>query len=154
MKIKSQRDFASGAMFVAIGVGFAIGATSYSFGTSAKPGPGYFPLLLGVILALLGAAVLFKSITIESDGGAPIGSIAWKPLLLIIGGVTVFGLLLPRLGMAATVPILVLIASLGGDEFHWKGVVVTAVLLAVGSWVIFVKGLNLTIPMWPPFLAG
>lgn len=154
MKIKSQRDFASGVMFLAIGVGFAIGATSYSFGTSAKPGPGYFPLLLGVILAILGTAVLFKSITIESDGGDPIGDIAWKPLLLILGGVVVFGLLLPRLGMVVTVPLLILISSLGGDEFHWKGVVATAVILTVGSWVIFVKGLNLTIPVWPTFLAG
>lgn len=154
MKIKSQRDFASGVMFVAIGVGFAIGATNYSFGSSAKPGPGYFPLLLGVILAVLGAAVLFKAITIESDGGDPIGDIAWKPLLLILGGVVAFGLLLPRLGMVATIPILVVIASLGGDEFHWKGVVLTAAILTFGSWLTFVKGLNLTIPMWPAFLGG
>ena len=40
MKIKSQRDFWSGLMFVAVGVGFAWGATNYSFGTSARPGPG------------------------------------------------------------------------------------------------------------------
>lgn len=154
MKIKSQRDFVSGLMFIAVGVAFAIGATGYNFGTSAKPGPGYFPLLLGVILALLGTAVLFKAITIESDGGDPIGAIAWKPLLLILGGVVLFGLLLPRLGLVGTAPILILIASLGGDEFHWKGVAITAVILTAGSWLIFVKGLGLTIPVWPTFLAG
>ena len=154
MKIKSQRDFVSGVMFIAIGLGFAIGATTYSFGTSAKPGPGYFPLLLGLILAVLGAMVLFKALTIESDGGDPIGRIAWKPLLLILGAVILFGALLPRLGMAITVPILIVIASFGGDEFHWKGVLATCVLLTVGSYLVFVKGLNLTIPMWPTFLAG
>ena len=58
MKIKSQRDFASGIMFLAVGLAFAIGATTYSFGTSARPGPGYFPLLLGIILCILGAIVL------------------------------------------------------------------------------------------------
>lgn len=154
MKIKSQRDFASGVMFVVVGAGFAIGATAYSFGTSAKPGPGYFPLLLGVILAILGAAVLFKSLTIESDGGDPIGRLAWKPLLLILGSVVLFGALLPRLGMAVAVPLLIIVSSLGGDEFHWKGVVATSVILTVGSYFVFVKGLNLTIPVWPTFLAG
>jgi len=38
MKIRSQRDFLSGPMFIAIGAGFAIGATTYSMGTSARPG--------------------------------------------------------------------------------------------------------------------
>ena len=46
MKIKSQRDFFSGLMFIVAGVVFAIGATNYSMGTSAKPGAGYFPLIL------------------------------------------------------------------------------------------------------------
>ena len=54
MKIKSQKDFWSGLMFIVAGVGFAIGATNYSFGTSARPGPGYFPFGLGILLATAG----------------------------------------------------------------------------------------------------
>jgi hypothetical protein len=141
-------------MFLGVGLAFAIGATTYTFGTSAKPGPGYFPLLLGIILAVLGAAVLFTSLTIESERGDPIGAIAWKPLLLILGAVVLFGALLPRVGMIITVPLLILIASLGGDEFHWKGVLITSIVLTVGSWLIFVKGLGLTIPVLPAFIAG
>ncbi len=83
MKIKSQKDFWSGLMFVAVGLGFAWGATNYSFGTSARPGPGYFPFGLGLLLAVLGALVLFKSLTIETEGGEPIGAFAWKPLIII-----------------------------------------------------------------------
>ena len=60
MKIKSERDFFSGLMFVIVGVVFAIGATNYSMGSSAKPGAGYFPLILSVLMAILGAIVLFK----------------------------------------------------------------------------------------------
>jgi hypothetical protein len=152
VRIKSQRDFVAGLMFVAIGVSFAIGATNYSLGTSAKPGAGYFPLILGALLAVLGAAVLFKALTIESDGGDPIGDIAWKPLILIIGAVIAFGFGLPRLGMVITVPLLVIVSSLAGDEFGWKGVAITAVVLTVGCWGVFVKGLGLSIPLWPTFL--
>ena len=154
MKIKSQRDFAAGLMFLVVGIAFAIGATNYTFGSSAKPGAGYFPLLLGVILAVLGALVLFKALTIESEGGDPIGAIAWKPLLLILGAVVVFGATLPRLGMAVAVPLLIIVSSLGGDEVHWKAVVITSVVLTLGSWLVFVKGLGLTIPVWPVLITG
>jgi hypothetical protein len=152
VKIKSQRDFWSGLMFIAVGIGFAWGATFYSFGSSARPGPGYFPFGLGVLLALLGAIVMFKALTIEVEGGDPIGKVAWKPLLYIVGTVTVFGWTLPHLGMVVALPILVVIAARAGDEFHWGEALANAVLLTAFSWFIFVYGLNLTIPLWPSFL--
>jgi Tripartite tricarboxylate transporter TctB family len=154
MKIKSQKDFWSGLMFVATGLGFAAGATNYSFGTSARPGPGYFPFGLGILLALLGAAVLFKSLTIETEGGDPIGAIPWRPLGLITLAVVVFGLALPKLGMIISLPILILIASLAGDEFRIKEVLINIVVLTLGSWAIFIKGLSLVIPLWPAFMTA
>ena len=153
MRIKSQRDFWSGVMFIVIGGGFAIGATNYSMGVSARPGPGYFPLILSVIMVLLGAVVLFKSLTIETEGGDPIGAIAWRPLIVVVVAITVFGLLLPRLGMLITVPILIFITSLAGDQFRWKGVLAAAVVLTAASYLIFIFGLKLTIPVWPSFMA-
>jgi len=152
VKIKSQRDFVSGLMFVLVGAGFAIGATNYSMGTSARPGAGYFPLMLSVIMAILGAIVLFKSLTIESPGGDPVGGIAWKPLLIIVVAIAVFGILLERLGLFITVPILIIISSLAGDEFRWRGVIASAIILTLGSWAVFILGLKLTIPLWPRFL--
>ena len=152
MKIKSQRDFWAGLMFVAAGLGFTWGAQYYSFGTSARPGPGYFPFGLGLILAALGALTLFEALTIETEDGEPVGRFAWKPLVTILVSVVLFGLLLPRLGMALTIPILVFISSLAGDEFHWRDAIINSVVLAIGSWAIFILGLKLVIPLWPTFL--
>ncbi|WP_284616479.1 tripartite tricarboxylate transporter TctB family protein [Aquabacterium humicola] len=152
MKIKSQKDFWSGLMFVAVGVGFAWGATNYSFGAAARPGPGYFPFGLGVLLAILGAFILFEALTIETDDGEPIGAWAWKPLITIVVAVVVFGLLLPRLGMAISLPILIIMTSLAGDEFHWKDAVISVLVLTIGSYLIFILGLKLVIPLWPTFL--
>ncbi len=149
MKIKSQRDFWSGLMFLVVGVGFAWGATEYSFGTSARPGPGYFPFGLGIFLALLGSLVLFKALTLESEGGDPIGAIAWRPFLVIVGTILVFGVALPRLGMAVTLPIVIVMSMLAGHEFHWRDALISSVVLTVGSWALFIKGLSLTIPLWP-----
>lgn len=152
MKIKSQRDFWSGLMFVAVGLGFAWGATTYSFGSSARPGPGYFPFGLGILLAILGALVLFSALTIETDDGDPIGKVAWKPLGFIVGTVAVFGWTLPHLGMFIALPLLVIVAALAGDEFHWGEAIGNAVVLTLASWVIFIYGLKLTIPLKPWFM--
>lgn len=154
MKIKSQRDFWSGMLFVWAGVGFAWGATAYAFGSSARPGPGYFPFGLGVVLAVLGAMVLFKALTLESEGGDPIGQIAWRPLLVIVSAVALFGWLLPRAGLACTLPLLIAMAALAGEEFQWRDVLLSSVVLTVGSWALFIWGLKLTIPLWPVFVAG
>jgi hypothetical protein len=153
MKIKSQRDFWSGLMFLITGVGFAIGATNYSMGTSARPGAGYFPLILSTILAIMGGVVLFKALTIETEDGEPIGAIAWRPLIIIVLAITVFAILLPRLGMFITIPILIIIVSFAGDEFSWVGVLVSCVVLTAFSWLVFIKGLGLTIPLLPSFMA-
>jgi hypothetical protein len=149
MKIKSERDFWAGMMFLVVGIAFAWGATTYNFGSSARPGPGYFPFGLGVLLALLGALELFKALTIESEGGDPIGHIAWKPLIVILAAVGLFGVALPRLGLVITLPLLVLISSWASDEFSLKATLINALVLITMSWLIFVKGLSLTIPVWP-----
>lgn len=154
MKIKSQKDFWSGLMFVVIGIGFAWGATNYSFGVSARPGPGYFPFGLGIILALIGGFILFESLVVETDDGEPIGAWAWKPMLLITVSVVIFGFILPRLGMILSLPILIVVASLAGDEYHWKDAIISIVVLTIGSWLIFIKGLALVIPLWPTFITG
>ena len=154
MKIKSQKDFWSGLMFVITGLGFAAGATNYSFGTSARPGPGYFPFGLGILLAILGAMILFKALTVESEGGDRIGAVSFKPIFLITLSVVLFGIALPHLGMVIALPLLIFISSLAGDEFNLKEVIINIVILTVGSWLVFIKGLNLVIPLWPAFIAN
>jgi hypothetical protein len=45
------------------------------------------------------------------------------------------------------------VASLASGEFRIKEVVINAVVLTLGCWLVFSKGLNLSIPLWPTFLA-
>ena len=155
MRIKSERDFWAGMMFLVVGVAFAWGSAAYyNFGSSARPGPAYFPFGLGVLLALLGALELFKALTIESEGGDLIGAWAWKPLGVIVGAVTIFGWALPNLGMFVSLPLLVVASALAGDEFHWKDAIINSVVLTAGSWFIFIWGLKLTIPLLPSFIGN
>ncbi|MEK8033541.1 tripartite tricarboxylate transporter TctB family protein [Ideonella sp. DXS29W] len=154
MKVKSQKDFWSGLMFIVVGGAFAIGALNYNFGSSARPGPAYFPFGLGLLLVILGGMILFEALTIETDDGRPIGSFAWKPLTVILGSVVLFGFALPRLGMFISLPLLVLVSSYASDEHTWVGSLINAAVLTAMSWAVFVWGLKLTIPLWPTVFGG
>ena len=73
---------------------FAWGATTYTVGTGARMGPGYFPMMLGILMAVIGIAITFSALVVETSTGDKVGSFAWKPLAFIIGANLAFGLLL------------------------------------------------------------
>jgi hypothetical protein len=160
--IKSQQDFFSGLMFTLVGGAFAWGATNYSIGTGARMGPGYFPLLLGIFLAVLGAFITFYSLVEHTEDGEPIGKFAWKPIVYILGSNVVFGILLaglpkfgvPPMGLIAAIYALVIIASKAGDTFNLKEVLILATILSVGSYLAFIMLLKLQMPVWPTFITG
>jgi hypothetical protein len=162
VKIKSQKDFYSGLLYTVVGAAFAYGATSYNIGTGARMGPGYFPLLLGSILAIIGGIILFKSLVVETPTGDRVGSWAWKPLIFIIAGNLLFGILLgglptikfPAMGLIVAIYGTTLIVSMAGDSFKLKEVLVLATVLSVMSYLAFIVLLKLQFPVWPSFIAG
>jgi len=162
VKIKSQKDFYSGLLYTIVGAAFAYGAISYNIGTGARMGPGYFPLLLGSILAIIGAIVLFKALVVETPTGDPVGAWAWKPLSFIISGNLLFGVLLgglpsiklPAMGLIVAIYGTTLVVSLAGDKFKLKEVLILATILSVMSYLAFIMLLKLQFPVWPTFIAG
>jgi Tripartite tricarboxylate transporter TctB family len=164
MAIKSQKDFFSGLLFTAVGVAFAWGATNYTVGTGARMGPGYFPLILGICMAVLGGIITFKSLVVEPADGAgdKIGSWAWKPLFFIIAANLIFGLMIgglpsigfPVFGLMAGIVALTFVSSLAGEEFNFKEVAILSVVLCVMSYAAFILLLKLQIPVWPTFLTA
>ncbi len=162
MRIKSQQDFWSGLMFMAVGIAFAWGATTYTIGEGARMGPGYFPLMLGILLTALGAFIVFEAMVVETEDGEPIGKWAWKPLGFIIGANLLFGILLgglpslgiPAMGLIVAIFGLTFVAALAGDEFKVKEVLILAIVLAIGSYLAFIVLLNLQFQVWPTFITG
>src|SRR6478609_4164143 len=94
MRIKSQKDFFCGLMFGGAGLAFSIGATNYNIGEGARMGPGYFPVMLGVVLVVLGLAIVLTSLASGPQDGDRIGRWAWRPLCFVIGANLAFGVLL------------------------------------------------------------
>jgi len=162
VKIKSQKDFFAGLMFMGVGTAFALGATTYNVGNGARMGPGYFPLMLGILLAIIGAAITFNATVVETADGDKIGKWAWKPLFFILASNFAFGVLLgglpsfgiPAMGLIVAIYALTFIAGLAGNEFKVKEAFILATILAVGSYVAFVWALKLQFPVWPSFIVG
>ena len=162
MHIKSQKDFLSGLMCLLVGVGFAWGSTQYNVGTGARMGPGYFPLMLGILLAVLGAIITFFSLSGELKTEDAFGSVAWRPLGYIIAANLLFGILLgglpsfkvPAMGLIAAIFALTIVASKAGDEFRLRDVLILATCLAIGSYLAFIVLLKLQFPVWPTFITG
>ena len=162
MNIKSQKDFFSGLMFMGVGLAFAWGATTYSVGQGARMGPGYFPLYLGVLMTILGAAITFSSLVVESVGGDKVGKWAWKPLFFIILANLLFGVLLaglpsvgiPAMGLMAAIYVLTFVSSMAESGWKVKNTFILATILAAGSYVAFIMALKLQIQVWPTFITG
>ncbi|WP_423460478.1 tripartite tricarboxylate transporter TctB family protein [Ottowia sp. VDI28] len=150
-------------MFATVGAAFAIGAFEYTVGSAARMGPGYFPLMVGVLLTVLGLAVTVSALGARPGGdGDPVGKIAWKPLGFVIGANLMFGVLLaglrsidlPAMGLIVAVYALVVMSCKAGSTFSLKSALMLATILAVGSYLIFILGLKLQFQVWPTFIGG
>ena len=148
MFIRNQRAFTAGALFLAVAVFYFTMSFNYMQGTPARMGPGFFPKMVAILLALIGVGVLISSV-------APRAHIEklerWdlKGLLWITGSVALFGLLLPYFGLVIALAALVIVSSYASPEFGWRGTLVNAAVLIVFCVGTFVYGINLQFPVWP-----
>ena len=150
-RILSTQDFWTGIAYLGFGLLTVILARKYLMGTTARMGPGYFPTILGVILAGMGLTVLIRSF-LSAEGGqvAPIKLGLLSRLLLSI---LAFGLLLEPCGIFIAAFVTVLVAAWAGPEFELGEGLVVALALSASSWLVFVYGLRQTMPVWPSGLA-
>lgn len=156
MKLHNYRDLWAGLMFVAAGVLFMVLSTQYSIGTAAKMGPGYFPFVLGGVMALLGLIITFGAFT-RGDQKVDVVHLEpmqFKPIFLILVAVGLFAVLLNSTGVMVALVVLIVVSALASHEFSWSATLGSIVVLAIMSYVVFVKGLELQFPVWPPFLTG
>lgn len=146
LKIKAGKDFWSGIMFLCFAVVGLYVARRYSLGSSGEMGPGYFPVVLGVVLAILGFLLVARAIAI---GDEPVAGDELLPLLLLVAGVIVFGLTIEPLGLVLSLMLTVIIAALAGRQSGPLEIAVLAVALATLSVGIFHFALRLPLPIWP-----
>jgi len=151
MRIRHQKDFWSGLMFLVIGLAFAGFAQQYALGSAQRMGPGYFPTVLGALLAILGLVIAIRGMTREGPDG-DIERFHLGPLAIILGAVALFGFLLRPAGLVAALVVLIGVSAYASHEFRMREVIPLALFLVLLVLAVFIWGLGMVIPVWPAFM--
>jgi Tripartite tricarboxylate transporter TctB family len=146
MRIRAPKDFWAGVMFAAFAVVAIVAAHKYSLGSAGRMGPGYFPLLLGIVLGGLGAVLIGRSLVLD---GEPVPRLHVRPLAVIAVAVCLFGLAIEPLGLIATLAILIVLVAWAGPQFRAVETLALALVLIAFSVGVFVYALGLPIGIWP-----
>lgn len=162
LNVLNRRDSVAGLVFMLFGVAAAVGATAYPLGSAMRMGAGYFPLLLGVVLALLGAAVLLRSVHLGEGGEGGDGreaetslaaTLRWRPALCVGAGVVAFAVLAPRQGLLLSIVVMTLLSGLasegGAAGVRARELLGLSAVLAAFGVAVFSFGLGLPLPVLP-----
>ena len=148
-RIRHPKDFWSGVMFVGLGLFVLIYSSKYALGTAARMGPGYFPRILGILMVFLGAILAIRAFRLK---GPPIPRWKWRPTIVVLGSVVLFGAIVQSVGVALSTVILIVVSSAASHEFRVREALISGVLLAALAVGVFVIGLKLQLPIWPTFI--
>ena len=144
--LRHNKDFLAGLIFLAIGAAAIVVARDYPFGTAMRMGSGYFPTLLGGILALFGLFLVIRGIRAGESAAVAWG---WKPLACIVGSMLLFGFLMLRLGLVPALVAMFFAAALGGREFRFREVLALTALMTALAVGVFVYLLKLPFALFP-----
>ncbi len=144
--VRHPKDFVAGLMFIAIGIAAIVIATNYPLGTAARMGPGYFPRILGILLIVLGGILALRALRLQ---GSPLPKWPWRPTLVVLASVVLFGAIVNFVGVALSTIALIIVASAASHEFRPGESLIAGILLAILAVGVFVIGLKLQLPIWP-----
>jgi hypothetical protein len=143
---KDIRDIVGGLLMLAVGAFVALYANEhYDMGELNRMGPGFFPIGLGALLAVLG---FFIALTAFFRQGEAI-QVESRTLLLVALSIALFAFALKPLGIVFATMISVFVASLADREITWKGRGYISVGIAGLVWLVFILGLRMILPVWP-----
>ncbi len=149
--IRNPKDFWAGVLFACLGAFTLIVSSNYTLGTAARMGPGYFPRILGILLIVLGLVIGGRGLR---GYGEAIPAWKWRPTVVVLGSVVLFGLIVAKVGVAISTVVLIVTSAAASREFRPLESLVAGVLLAALATGVFVVGLHLQLPIWPVFVGN
>lgn len=137
-------DVLSGTIFTGLGVGVLYVSTSYDFGTIARMGPGFFPRVLGALLAVLGLIIAARGFVAPR---AKLQIERLRPIVAIGGSLVAFGWIIPRFGFAPAVIVSCLLGMAATQRSSIREIVFLPILLCAFCSIVFIYGIGLAIPL-------
>ncbi|PKA42861.1 tripartite tricarboxylate transporter TctB family protein (plasmid) [Rhizobium sullae] len=156
LKIRNGRDFIGGAAMIVVSLLFIWFGRELDVGNSFQMGPGYFPVILSLLLIGIGALIMVQSlvVAVEDEPDAPAN---WQAYTLVILAPIFFGLALSRFGLAPTIFLMVAAVSFASKYAGWRHSIALALFMAISSVVLFTRLLSLPVSPfgpWIPFLGN
>lgn len=147
--ILNRRDSIAGLFFILLGLAGSHTASGYPLGSAMRMGAGYFPLLLGAVLAVLGAIVLIRSVRVTDDEPADDDGFALRPAVLVGAGVIVFALVVQQLGLVLATVALTLVSGHAHREVRFGELLGLSAVLSAFGVAVFAYGLGVPLPVGP-----
>jgi len=144
LQIANNKNFWAGLLLIAIGAAAVFIARGYTFGTALRMGPGFFPIVLGVLLILFGLSIIASGL----HGGEAIEG-SWSPRALIILplSLVLFGALMEHGGFVPAMMVLIFASATASTEFRPLEALLFSIGLTALSVAVFIWGLGLPYPL-------
>jgi hypothetical protein len=143
-----KKDHIGGALIVLLGIATIFGGQRYTIGTLSRMGPGFFPVALGCILVLVGAAIAVTATLPHDPKDEESLPPEWRGWICIVGSLIAFVVIGHYGGLIPATIAIVFIAALGDrDNSIWSALILSAVILAM-CLLVFVWGLQIQFPLF------
>jgi len=139
------RDIIGGLLLAALGVFIVLYSRRYDLGTLSSMGPGYFPTVLGGLMALFGVMIALPAFFRSGDRL----NINWRGYVFVVGSLMFFALALRPLGLLLTTAATVYLSSLASSALGIKGRLLLMACVLVVTYLVFVVGLSMRLPLLP-----
>ena len=145
-KFRPGKDFFAGLLYIAFGSAAVAIGRGYALGTAARMGPGYFPVLVGALLVVVGLVVAARGVTAKSER---LKRLAIGPVALVLAAVLLFAVTIEKLGLVIALLAVVVVGYLANARWRPLELVLLAGVLTAASVLIFYYGLKLPFKVWP-----
>ncbi|MBS0448764.1 MAG: tripartite tricarboxylate transporter TctB family protein [Proteobacteria bacterium] len=144
------KDHLGGLILMVMGVAVLIAGVGYRMGTLNQMGAGYIPVVLGILMILVGLAILLTATPkhLEKAGAHGPFHPEWRGWLCILGGVIAFVVIGAHGGLVPATFASVFIAAMGDRQNTWRSAAALGAGMVVFCIVVFHYGLNLQLPLF------
>jgi Tripartite tricarboxylate transporter TctB family len=146
--IQRYRDQAGGALMIAVGLGAIIEGQTYSFGSLARMGPGFFPVVLGALLGLAGVAIAASAKPTQAPKEDTAYKADWRGWGCIALSLSLFIILGRHGGLLPATFAVVFVSALGDRRNSVKNAFVLAVAIVAVCVTVFWGLLQLQFPLF------
>jgi hypothetical protein len=142
MRRLNVKELASGLLLIVIGAFFAWSGRGLTVESAGQMGPGYFPLVLSVLMMLFGIIVLAGSFRLAATSFGPV---PWRGIALLISAFVVFGATVRPAGLGPALAGAVLLASLASRRWRLLPSLILTAAMVLFCWAVFIWGLRLPV---------